>query len=478
MTMHNLTAGEDYVLKGVLMVKNVDDNGKESAGQALLDADGRAVEKTEEFTASATTQTVNITFAVDRSQLTGKTVVAYQYLYHKTPETGDKAEEGGSNQDPVAEHCEITDEDESVHFPKIWTTASDIHTNTHIGTIAGTLINLFRGDNLTAGVTDEVHYINLVPYTEYTLKGRLVDKATGETVKDADGKDVTATDSFTPKKANGTHKLSFTLDTSLIAGKSVVAFEELTVRNPDTQEDVPAAEHKDLTDPDQTVDEPGIRTTATDAATGTHTGSSAKDSVIDDEVVLTNIVPGCEYVLTGTLYDKATEKPLLNTEGKQYVTTVTFKADGSSGDPFTITATHTNAGKAESAADEENRTVEATEEKKSDYDGTTVDGNVHVRFSVDGNLLSGKTVVVFENLYLADVLITTHSDINDKGQSVSYKSTSLTPKASKTSSNGSNGRALLQSNPKTGDYMGLVQYIALAVAAWITIVRVLKKRKQ
>ena len=66
----------------------------------------------------------------------------------------------------------------------------------------------------TAGkvtIEDVVSYTNLIPGTEYTIRGTLMNKATGE-VFTVNGETITAEVKFTPKDRNGEVKVTFTFD--------------------------------------------------------------------------------------------------------------------------------------------------------------------------------------------------------------------------------------------------------------------------
>lgn len=80
------------------------------------------------------------------------------------------------------------------------------------------------------------------------LTGKLMDKATGEALKDADGNEIFSTTTFTPEKAGGTADVAFEFDGSKLTGTTAVVFETLT-RN-----GVEIAAHADIDDADQTVE--------------------------------------------------------------------------------------------------------------------------------------------------------------------------------------------------------------------------------
>lgn len=136
----------------------------------------------------------------------------------------------------IAVHADIEDEGQSVkvYVPEIKTTAS----------IDG------KKEITTAGkvtIEDVVSYTNLIPGTEYTIRGTLMNKATGE-VFTVNGETITAEVKFTPENRNGEVKVTFTFDAhDLTTSTKVVVFEGLY------REDVEITTHKDIEDKDQTV---------------------------------------------------------------------------------------------------------------------------------------------------------------------------------------------------------------------------------
>ena len=66
-------------------------------------------------------------------------------------------------------------------------------------------------------------------------------------LKDKDGKPVTTTIKFTPEKADGTVEVPYTVDTTGLEGKDIVAFESL---QKDGKE---VSAHADITDNNQTI---------------------------------------------------------------------------------------------------------------------------------------------------------------------------------------------------------------------------------
>ena len=218
-------------------------------------------------------------------------------------------------------------------------------------------------------LTDTVSYKHLIPGKEYTLTGKLMDKATGKSFL-VDGKPVTAEVTFTPEKSSGEVKVEFTFDARSIQEKTdLVVFEGLR------SDGIELAVHADIEDVGQTVTltPPEIHTTAT--VGGEKTVGAAGVITLTDTVSYKHLIPGKEYTLTGKLMDKATGKSFL-VDGKPVTAEVTF-----------------------------------TPEKSS--------GEVKVEFTFDAAGISEKTdVVVFEAVYHEKVLLAVHADIEDVGQTV------------------------------------------------------------
>lgn len=96
-------------------------------------------------------------------------------------------------------------------------------------------------------VTDTVFYKHLIPGKEYTVKGILMDKATGKPFL-VNGKEVTAEVTFTAEKANGEIAVAFTFDGGVITKETkLVVFETLY------RDGTELAAHADIEDVGQTV---------------------------------------------------------------------------------------------------------------------------------------------------------------------------------------------------------------------------------
>ena len=142
---------------------------------------------------------------------------------------------------------------------------------------------------------------------------------------------------------------------------------------------------------------PELKTTAT--VNGKKEAVAKGEISIKDTVEYKHLVPNTEYVIKGTLMDKATGKPFM-VKGKEVTSTVKFTPD-------------------------------------------KANGTVEVEFTFDAsNIKKSTDLVVFESLYRDNVEIAVHADLKDKGQTVT-----IVPPAPKT--------------PKTSDNRNLGTWIGL-----------------
>jgi LPXTG-motif cell wall-anchored protein len=221
-----------------------------------------------------------------------------------------------------------------------------------------------------------------------------------------------------PKEASGSVDVTFTFDATGMEGKSVVVFEDLYLG------EVNVTAHADISDEGQTIHYPDVHTIAKDAATGTHVGKAGKTDTIIDTVAYTNLVPGKEYTVKGTLMNKETGKALV-IDGKEVTAEQTFTPD-------------------------------------------KADGTIEVKFAFDSSGLAGETIVVFEDIYHNGIKIGTHADISDNAQSVVYPKPIIHKAVNAVSAN----------IPQTGDPSNIWILIAVAVAAGTALVMALRKRKK
>lgn len=216
-------------------------------------------------------------------------------------------------------------------------------------------------------LTDTVSYTGLVPGKEYRATGVLMDKETGEKLL-VDGKEITAETVFVPETKNGSVDVTFIFDATGLHGKEIVVFEDLY------RENIKVAAHADITDDDQTikVKTPEIGTTA--SFEGEKEIDPLDKVTLTDTVSYKDLTPGKEYRVTGVLMDKSNGKELL-INGEKVTAEATFIAEEAS-------------------------------------------GSIDVTFTFNATGLHGKEIVVFEDLYHEKVLLATHADIDDEGQTV------------------------------------------------------------
>ncbi|PEE67971.1 VaFE repeat-containing surface-anchored protein [Bacillus thuringiensis] len=336
----DLQVGKEYTLKGKLMNKETN---------KPLVVNGKEVTAETKFTPKEANGSITLDFTFDATGLEEKEVVVFEELL----------KEGKI----VTTHADINDKGQTVKFvkPSVKTTA----TNKADG---GKEIH--SKDSIT--IQDKVEYTNLVVGKEYTVKGKLMNKAINKPLL-IDGKEVTAETKFTAKEKNGFVTLDFTFVGAEQQGREVVVFEDLL------HEGQVIATHADINDVGQTVRfvEPSIKTTATNKADGSKELDASKSVTIQDKVEYKDLIVGKEYVVKGKLMDKATNKPLL-VDGKEV-------------------------------------TVE------SKFIAKEKNGSITLDFTFNASALQGKEVVVFEELYQDNILVAIHAEIEDKGQTVKFK---------------------------------------------------------
>lgn len=273
----------------------------------------------------------------------------------------------------VAEDIEFTVKDDVIENKvemknkpiTIGTTAMDEATKSHQGT--------FTKDEI---IKDTVKVTGLYEGREYRIHGVLMDKATKEAVKNAEGKEVTAEKSFTATGDEMEIELEFTVNSSEFTTDSVtVAFEylERTKKVHDVEADVVPVElqkHEDINDEDQTIHYGGIvGTTAVDKASKSHNILAAKDVTIVDTVKYENLSTKSEYEVKGELFDKTTGK---------------------------LTGIKSSA--------------KFTPDKPN--------GTVDVEFKFDASELANHDLVVYETLLINSIEINKHENPDDEDQTV------------------------------------------------------------
>lgn len=333
-SLKNLLPGESYTLRGKLV--------DVETGKILTVGEEEAVAE-HSFTAERAEEIQEMMFSLDTTAIRGKTLVVYEYLLYQDV--------------IVASHADRFDENQTVYVPELQTTALDQETNSHTGAVKDQAV-----------ITDVVNYKNLIPGREYTVSGKLMVKETGEALLQ-EGEPVTAETTFTPEEPAGSVTLTYSVDSSLLSGQTVVVFEDLI------QDGITLLSHADLEDEEQSIYYPIIRTEA--RVSGSHTAVPAGNTELVDTVSYKNLIAGCDYTIQGTLMNMDTGEALL-VHGKEVTASRTFTAE----EP---------------------------------------DGTVEVSFTFDASGLAGKTVVVYERMYHNNVFVAGHEELEDEAQAVYFE---------------------------------------------------------
>ena len=430
----NLTPGSEYTLTGVLHLQEPGEDGKITDG-GVLESDGKPVEGEAKFTPESADGTAEVTFTFHVKDLAGKSVTAFEKLYSSVvtdipDDWKDQVPDGEPGEkEPVAEHEDIEDEGQTVHFVEIGTTLTTSD-GQHMAQVPAS-------DDKTMTLTDIVSYKNLTPGKVYTVTGTLHVKERGEdgkavdggVLKDAEGNEITASTTFTAEAADGEVEVVFTFDAADLGGKTVVAFESMSTDGKEF------AVHADIEDEAQSVQFVKIRTKAT-LENGKHEMTLPKGRKktvkVTDLVEYKNLIPGLEYKMAGEFHIKADVNGAItdagvvtDAKGKPVTAETTFKPDAP-------------------------------------------DGSITVEFTLDGSELGDKTLVAFETLTHEGAVIATHADITDEKQSVTLRPAPGEKQDDSSSANGlfggSNGFKNFAEIVKTGQAPFYIMFAILGIA--------------
>ena len=275
-------------------------------------------------------------------------------------------------------------------------------------------------------IVDTVKLDGLTKGTKYQLKGwQMLKEENAELI--IDGKRVENDYTFVADDEEMKVEISYTFNASALGGKNLVTFEELYDFS-NSDEPVKVAEHKDIEDDGQTVLITEriikIHTTATDKD-GNKELKAGKDVTIIDTVTLEGLEVGTQYKLVGWQMLKEENAELL-INGKRVESDYTFIAD--------------------------------SETMK-----------VEVAFTFDATSLDGKQLVTFEELYdLSNPdepkKVTEHKDIEDKGQTITFKEKPEEPEKPETPPTPEKPNRPSDS-PKTGDSTNVMAFIVMLLAS-------------
>ena len=199
-----------------------------ATGKAAKDSDGNDIIVESEILPDETNGSIDVEIPIKGRNLMGKTLVVYEEICYADGVV-------------IAQHKDLKDAGQTVTVAGITTTAA-------IQTTAG------QNDRYTSQtVRDTVKYYGLTKGTSYTLQGTLMDKATGNAYQE-NGKDVTASKTFTASATSGTETLDFEIGSSDAKNKTLVVYESVYTEVDGKQALV--AQHSNITDKDQTVEVP------------------------------------------------------------------------------------------------------------------------------------------------------------------------------------------------------------------------------
>ena len=211
---------QPYRIKGVLMDK--------TTGAPLIIND-KTVEQTLDFTPTENCGTVELLFEIeDTTGLAGRAIVAYETLYKLTTDEPAKEEK-------VISHEDINDDDQTVTVINFGTYAVNEETGN----------KLFPRDS-DIKVKDIIHYC-LQPGKEYTIKGVVMDKSTGNGLL-VNSAPVESSVTFTPTEACGDTEMYFEFNTTNLGGAHLVVFEDLYYNGE------LIIEHHDINDDDESFE--------------------------------------------------------------------------------------------------------------------------------------------------------------------------------------------------------------------------------
>ena len=335
--------GTSYKINGTLMNK--------STGEAAVDGDGKPITASGVFTAGSATGTATVTFTFNTNGMAGGAYVAFEEVYETT----------GGKETLWGTHMDLNDEAQTVYVPSISTNLIDENSQTNYTYIR---------DNVKAH--DLVTYEGLIAGKTYKLTGTLVEKSTGKTFVDANGKTATITQTFTPDSDSGSVDMVFDINPSNLKTSALVAFETLSCNGEQVTIE------NDLDNEQQTLHFPILSTTAKGKVSGKNYVDIGGDMSIIDTIKYEGVQYGMTHTIKTYLVDKSTGKTVKDDNGNDIV-------------------------------------------KTTEWEPEATLGSIDVEIPVTGKKLAGRTLVVFEEIYLGDAMIACHKDINDANQTIKVK---------------------------------------------------------
>ena len=202
--------------------------------------------------------------------------------------------------------------------------------------------------------------------TEFTIKGVLMDKNTGEKFLN-NGQPVESSITIKPDEECGETEMFFSFDSTNLGGAELVVYDTLYYK------DELITSHEDIDDVAQTVELVELHTYATNKDTNDKILPHDQDVIIRD-IVKYCLKPGAEYTIKGILMNRETgEKLIINDE---------------------------------------------TVEQEVTFTPEEACGEIDMFYPLNTTNLQGAKFVIFESLYRDDELIVSHEDLNNEDESV------------------------------------------------------------
>lgn len=187
-----------------------------------IDAAGKTVKKTQTFTPDTMDGEFEIVDTFDGSKLNGQNLTAVS-----TVKLGTKV---------LFEHNKTLDNEyETLSIPGLDTVASETGTGAK---------EVYAISNVS--ITDKITYEKLQVGLEHIVKTSIVDKTTGEILKNSNNEPLTFESEIAPDTADGVYDAVLQFNGKGLAGVKAVVFQEIWLG------DTLIAQHKDLNDADQT----------------------------------------------------------------------------------------------------------------------------------------------------------------------------------------------------------------------------------
>lgn len=193
-----------------------------ATGKDYVDAAGKTVKKTQNFTPDATDGEFEIVDTFDGSKLNGQNLTAVT-----TVKLGSSV---------LFEHNKNLDNEyETISIPGLDTVATETGTGAK---------EVYAIPNIS--ITDKITYQKLQVGLEHIVKTSIVDKKTGEVLQNSKKEPLTFESEIAPDEADGVYEAVLEFNGKGLAGVEAVVFQEIWLG------DTLIAQHKDLNDTDQT----------------------------------------------------------------------------------------------------------------------------------------------------------------------------------------------------------------------------------